>query len=169
MSWHSELTVVGLLALCFVLNTPSSFPVTSWGRISCDTCSVLVAAFFPQAVGCSSPIPYSLGHLSSVSCLAWLLTLLQGVNGTVGQAGLCKPCVHWFVQAEPYEISEKALMALRYSVSFWVLMSALQDLSMEQLAFLSACSLTYRIAEGRGWVQWSIAVKICRSLVVGFW
>lgn len=44
-------------------------------------------------------------------------------------------------------------------MSFWVLMSALQVLSMEQLAFLSACSLTHRMAEGRGWVQWSIVVK----------
>lgn len=69
--WRSELTVVELLALCFVLITPSSFPVTSWGRISCDTCSLL-AALFPQAVGCSAPSPSFLGHLSSVLHLAWI-------------------------------------------------------------------------------------------------
>lgn len=48
--WRSELTVVELLALCSVLIAPSPFPVTSWGRISPDTCSVLLAALFPQVV-----------------------------------------------------------------------------------------------------------------------
>ena len=76
--WRFELTVVELLALCSVLIAPSSFPVTSWGRISCDTCSVLFAVLLPQMVGCSVPSPFFLGHLSSVSHLAWVRAQLSG-------------------------------------------------------------------------------------------